>query len=364
MAGGFNLNTRKIVQRLSTIPYSEGTTRVLDLPQSHLLAAIDLKFRGTISAATANSVALTNGYAASFGPSPLGIARRIRLKTNQGLNLCDATAWALALHNKTERTGFDPLRDPGNFAHTGESAAGSLFNRYFLPITAPTAGNSANFGFTVRIPVAFGPNYTGLQNLQNPSVRYTLEIDWGAPSDILTAGGGGGTIAITDATGLTCTPQLVLFSIPTDKQDMPALGYSRLVQEDRQTIAANGELTYRPVLGPQYLKVLQEFINNSEPIPPANITAIKTRYAQAQEFFNADPDIHLFNQYHDYGQELPEGVYVHDYTLANKLPELPGSRDIVDTSRITDLEIRTTTDATITGTAFIRTIRDMLTPSV
>jgi hypothetical protein len=354
----FDSATRQIFHSRPTIGYRNAGTVIQELPQSHLLANIWLLGACTITDAT-DLAEITNGYSADFGAPPFSLVRRVRVRNNIGVNLVDVTAWGLALHNMTEHKGFSFTDDPDGFTHSG--AAADPFARYFA-YAAPGAVTSATVRWAQKVPIALGPqNITGLQNLQNPSVRYTLEIDWGAPTDLM-AGTAGPAIA-TD-TGATIIPVLELFTIPSDEMDHPDLGVSRILQEERQAISVTGDITYRPNLGPNFLKFILEPINNSEPIPMANITNLRARYAGAQEFFRCNPDVWAFIQRLKYGVDLPESVYALDYLLGNGVPELPHERDVVDSSRITDLEYIITTDASLSGTSFLRVVKDYLSPSV
>lgn len=357
----FENATRQIWNTRPSIGYRNAGTQIQELPQSHLLASITSMVRGTITDAS-DLDPITNGYQVNFGPTPFSIVRRIRVRNNIGVNLVDCSAWGLFLHSLTERKlGFTGVDDPDGFTHSG--AAADPFVRYFDDVpTSDGATTSEAFRFPIKCPIALGSsNITGLQNLQNPSVRYTFEVDWGAPTDLAS---GDTAAAIAADTGATLTPTLEMFTIPSSEEDMPNLGVSRIIQEDRQAISVTGDQTYRPTLGPNYLKFLFEPINNSEPIPLANLTQIRARYAQAQEFLRCEVDTWIYLQRERYGVDLPEGVIAIDYLLGNGIPELPHSRDVIDTSRITDLEYIITTDASLSGTSYLRVIKDYLSPSV
>lgn len=356
----FNTATRELWLTRPTLGYRNAGLVVQELPQSHLLADIILKGVVTITDAT-DLDPITNGYSVDYGAPPFSIVRRVRVRNNIGANLVDCSAWALYLHNLTERSGFDAATDdPDGFTHTG--AAGDPFVRYFVGTGTDAAITTLTVRFGVKCPISLGSqNITGLQNLSNPAVRYTLEIEWGAPADLMS---GDTASAIAADTGGTITPTLHLFTIPSRPEDYPFFGVTRLLQEERQAIATTGDQTYRPTPGPNYLKWIFEPINNSEPIPCANITKLRSRYAQAQEYLNVDPDTWLWLQRWRYGKDLPESVWCYDYLLGNGIPEQPSSRDVIDSSRITDLEHIITTDASLSGTSFLRVVKDMLTPSI
>jgi hypothetical protein len=103
---------------------------------------------------------------------------------------------------------------------------------------------------------------------------------------------------------------------------------------------------------------------NTRPVPASGITNFRFSYSQSNQVINVNPDTQLFMQRMRYGQDLSAGWYVHEWQYGNGLPELPSSRDFVNTSELTDMEVGITHNQTVTSPAFLRVISDQLVPVI
>src|SRR5207244_1846344 len=160
-----------------------GTTSQADLPQTGYLAAIDLLFTGTITTAAASST--TNVAYALGGPVPFGIIKKINLRTNEGADIWNTSAWGAYQYDRTIRTGFDPITNHSDFLGGADL---DPFTSYCNRPGNLGASTTFNFVLPIRLQLTWGEMLmAGLILLQNPGVRFTLSVDWGATTDLWSA---------------------------------------------------------------------------------------------------------------------------------------------------------------------------------
>ncbi len=353
--GDFNRATRAAKQVLPVMTYSANGTSILELPQTGYLGAINLLLKGSVTAASASTTT-----AALWPVFPLGLIKRITLRTNEGAEIWSTSGMGAYLYSRAIRSGFDVATNHSDYLRSGGV---DPYGRYFANNGDIAASTTETFRAALRLPLAWGEmNLTGLLLLQNPGVRFTLEITWG---DAATANGGlwsAITGTITAGT-ITVTPQLELYHLPASSDDDPNLAFAKTVIEDTKAFTGTGDQTYNPPMGNIYNRIIQEWVNGgAAPFSPADITGFKVSFAQTQVVYTEDADIKLFDQRRLYGHDLPEGVYVHEFSLPNGFPELPGGRDQFDTSQITDMSVVGTiaSTATVSAGSYIRNIREQL----
>jgi hypothetical protein len=354
--GDFNRATRQSIIQLpdQTYPGTAGQITRLDLPQTGFLGALWLKLVGTTTTAAAS----TTTVGTYPGPMPANFIRRIRVYNNQGVELVNVTGFGLYLYNATLRTGFDQAVDHADFSY---GAASNPFARYFAGVSSLAASSTETWRFAWCLPIAWGFSLqAGLQLLQDPAIRYTMEITWGDATDLYSA-----TTGTVTLSGVTLKPTIELYHVPAQAIDLPRLSYSKTILEDLQALTAGtGENTYKFVTGNLATRIIQEFSNAPAgvraAILPASITQRRLRYSQTQIPYDQDPDTVLFRQRLLYGRDLPAGVYVDELSDPMGLPELVGTRDIINTARLTDMDIITTLSGVTLATGQMRTIREQL----
>jgi hypothetical protein len=105
------------------------------------------------------------------------------------------------------------------------------------------------------------------------------------------------------------------------------------------------------------------FENNAAAMDMSKITQFTYNYSQTQFPYVVNPDQVLWEQYYNYGGDLPQGVYVRDFSLGNGFPEIPTFRDVINTARVTNFEMDFTLDSSLVLTnALVRQIREQLLP--
>jgi hypothetical protein len=154
------------------------------------------------------------------------------------------------------------------------------------------------------------------------------------------------------------------YNVPADVIDYPNLSMIKRISEVIEPVTTTGDYTYRPPIGSTLLMAIQEFVNNGAGIDPANLGNIAIRYSGSQVPYNYAVDHLLVDNYERFAQHMPSSVLVHKFDYAGILT-MPSSRDVLDLSQITDIQIVTGIAAgTSLTSAFVRTIREELAPAL
>lgn len=358
--GDFNAATRQSIQTLPSLvpqtPGQAGEIQRRELPQSSFMAGLWCTIRGT-STAGAVSTATQKPYPIL----PYSFIRRIRIYNNQGVEFWNTSGYGAYLYQSRLRTGFDAAT---KHADAQMITVPTPFTRYFDAPTSLIADTADSWRASFWLPVTFGPGLShGLQLLQDPAITYTIEVTFGDATDLYSATTG--TITLS---AVSFDMMIEEYSVPDEAIDYPRLAYSKTVLEDLQAIVTGtGENSYRFTTGNIATCIIHEWSNTSAgteatraAIAPASFSNMALRYAQTQTPYNENPDIHLFRQRALYGRDLPQGVYTWELAQPLMLPELVGTRDALNTARLTDLFTFATLAGVTLNQAQLRTIREQL----
>lgn len=358
--GNFNADTRQSIQNMpQLVPPTAGTAGQIsrqELPQSGFLSAIWLLLTGTTTTAGASSTTVL-----TYPQPPWGFLRRIKVYNNQGVELWNTSGYGGYLYQRTQRSGFDPdtRYTTLQYASTNGGSNSRQDQRYLVHPTSLGASASETWKCAWYLPIAWGPSLqAGLQMLQDNAIRYILEVTWGDTTDLYVS-----TTGTVTLSNITLTPILETFAMPEDANNMPDLSFSKFVIEELQSLsAATGDNTYKFTTGNMLLKLIQELYNGatSAPVDAAAITQLKLFYAQTQVPYLSAGDPYLFRQRILLGQDMPQGVYCWLFDVAMGLPELPTTRDIMNTVMLTDLQTVFTTSGLTLSNGNLRTIKEML----
>lgn len=367
-AGNFNAATRQTLINLPTQAYPGSASQItrLDLPQTGFFAGVWLLLSGNIQTGAAAST-----IQATYPVVPFGLLRRLRVYNNQNVELWNTSGYGAYIYDRTLRTGLDQAFQYSNVIPTS-AILGNVTNpfaRYYQNPGDLAPSATGNFAGALFVPVVWGAPLThGLQMAQDPAIRYSLEITWGDLSDLTITSATSGTPTLNS---VQVTPVVELYQVPEEGIDFPNLAFTKTVLEDIQTITTGtGDTTYNFVTGNVLTRLIHELSNQVTfrsqastrvPIDPNKITQLQLQYAQTQKPYVINTDVQLFRQRFIYGSDLPAGVYCHELCACGAdLPELPMTRDSLNTSRLTDLQsIITLSGASTTG-AQLRTIREQL----
>ena len=160
-----------------------GDPDVMELKPTGILAAIDIKFQGTLT------ITPSTGSVASTAKWPYCLAKTIKLSANGQTNLISCNGAALKAR---EIIANPSLNDRG----VQQTVAGATVDQGTMSLaeeqwgagqstTALTAGGDVSL--TWRVPVAWDLNMLyGALYLQTAATQVSLEIDWAPLSDLFT----------------------------------------------------------------------------------------------------------------------------------------------------------------------------------
>jgi hypothetical protein len=361
----FNSSTRQSFAYLNPIPYTPNGSPSQQLTQVGFLSRIIINVHINITTAATGTYAnfipngASAGVAGSDVPTPFNAVTNVTLQSNEGSQLHYTSGYGNYLANRTERSGFDQ-RNPA----TAFNAVNNIANVFSIPATYTTS-TSYDLYFTLDIRVALKElNYAGLILIQNPTTRLQLAVTWNnIAANLLNMGGT--TPAIT-VNSVTAVPAFEFFNLPSNPASYPDTSLTHIILEDVTQPLNTGQYVYRPTLGNAFLKITQQFINNSIAMNcKTDWTSLQLVYALTQNVYNIPAAIQMYLQEQRYAMPLPDGVVCWDFGFGYGIPELFLERDVIDSSQLTDLQVilNIGSGVTITGTNYSRNIREMLAPA-
>ena len=311
-AANFKAITRQNLQALPAMKLAEGGQFEVVLPKARFLSRIFLK----CDIAYTNATSLTDAHKATMKEKIHGVLKNITLNMNTGFKPFIVDGKALKVYNK--------LYDNGGLAEYDnvitQTGARVCFE---LPLTL----NSSD-------PV-------GLVLLQNGETSVNLSGEMVALGDIFSGIG-----TFTGVT-MTVTPMLETFTIPTAKEAYPSLSVLKLVNSRQEVLVPSSENVVRMVTGTIYRKIIiQTYDASGNPADLDDNAIISIVFNQADTPYNITAGLLKMWNYRAYGIEMPAGVYVFDFSTAD-IPEHNGSRDLVDTERLTEFWIKLNTNADV-----------------
>jgi hypothetical protein len=355
--GDFNAATRQSLQTLpDLVPPTAGTAGQIsrrELPQSAFCAGLWLVLSGTTTAAAASTAT-----AALYPVLPFSFIRRIRIYNNQGVEFWNTSGYGAYLYMRTLRTGFDPAT---RYPSAQLQGIGDPFAQYHVRPVNLIADETQNWRCMFWLPISFGPGLShGLQLLQDPAITYTLEVTWGDTTDLYSA-----TTGTVTLSSISLTPVIEEYAVPDESIDFPRLAYSKTVLEDIQALTSGtGDNLYRYTTGNIATKIIQELSNETaavrQAIAPASVTNLQLKYAQTQVPYVIHPAVFLARQRALYGADLPAGVWSWELSQPMMLPEMVGTRDALNTARLTDLFTAITLSGVTLSNGNNRVIRESL----
>src|SRR5215471_8561954 len=309
MAGGFVANTRRKVVQIptQTRPAGGGTTSI-NLPKTGLLAGIFLAIRGSVT----GTVTV---------PNPLGFAsvvNRVRLTLNSGIDIFNVSG-----------AGYNYLLR-------------EVIESEYIDISGQnnsrSAVTAAAFNLDMFIPVAINMrDPLGLILLQNEQTLLTLNVDWNADTNVAT----GATITAT------AVPYIELFTVPVDPQDFPPINIIHQTLEDQQAISGAQDWVYNWPRGNTYLQVLHGVgigAAGADGFSKAQIRVNQSDYLQSTDIPYLDLEFRRIR-----GRARPAGAIFFDLLGTSGLGNYGLTRDVFNSSLVTDLASVITTGAAYTA---------------
>jgi hypothetical protein len=306
----FRFNTRERIKKVGQIDYpaAGGDGVSLLLPQIGLLARIVLVFEGSVTFSSATTYG-------NFGP--WAVWKRLRLDLNNASqNLFDVTGFGAYLMSSV-------LRKVNKIDET----AGLDANLY----AAPTSGSAQSIKISVEIPVnqSQGLNFqAGLINLQAPEVQATMNISYAAAlSDIGSN--------ITAFSGTTYV-YYKFFEVPDPTAVViPPVILHKWI-EQQQPITAVGENIYTLPRAGKLARLIHCVTLNGARSDSYDSAILRVN--QSDTVYNRDKRAVKWDHRAWYGQAMPVGVVVNDFSQGYMVCEESDARDFFDTERVTTTE--------------------------
>lgn len=319
MAGGFYANTRLVNSRLPVQSKPAGGGVISwQLPKIGFLAALWLR----ISATVAGTLSNPNAYGVS------SIIRNIRLTTNSAIDLINISGPGYAYL-------LDEMQETELFRGTGQNQGRSV-------VTA------ASFNLDTVLPVALNMgNPLGTLMLQNEQTLATLSVDFEADATVAT----GATVTAT------VEPIMWYYLVPSDPRDFPRLDVLHTLIEDRQEVAAAGQVTYQLPRGYTYASVAHGF-GIAAASPTDKWSRFQVRIGQNQFPYDYSPEAANIAHQLLKGRARPVGGIYVDYLAMTGQGTYGQPRDLLNSALVTDLAHIIT--ASNTGTLI--TLRRQLVP--
>lgn len=305
----FQQNTRQHMKMLPSRPVVPNSTTSFELVKTRLTSRIMLLVSGTVRVAHASQTTIP---LAPFSPATL--LRSVRLSINNGFNPFQVSGRGLFMHNHLY-IGGETMAEVATLGNV--ASVGGVDNHFRLLLELPISLNQRDA--------------IGLINTSNPQTVVSVDIDFDDIARLFTTVAG-----YTITPTLTITPMVESFSIPSNPNAVPDLSVLKLVHEFNQTITSTGNFTFELQTGTTYRKIIAIF----ERADGVGFTEVETGnlelvFNQSDIPYTVHPTILRNLNAKAYSHPLPAGVYVFDFSNLG-LPNYGGSRDYVDTERLSE----------------------------
>ncbi len=325
--------TRQNMQMLPTESVTSGaTSATFLLPKARLLSKImlDIKAKVNIKHATKTTVPACDEF------TPYGLIRRISLDLNNGFSPYVVGGRQCAMLNMVSRGRADFVKavtteiDENNFGYWKNKGASST-------------GQENEIRFTLELPVTLNDrDCIGMVLLQNEQTLVELKIDYANGADMWDDTEG----YTIDVTEIKATPMIETFSIPANAQAFPDLSVLKLVNSRNDSYVGAGQHIIKLSTGTIYRKLIFRILDdNGEPLADDDILSnIDLVFNQADTNYSINARMLRMLNTTQYGFTLPKGMYVLDFGYQGVVG-LSGTRDYIDTERLTEFWLRFNTGA-------------------
>lgn len=315
----FDKSTRLSLVPLASIarPTGGGPSPEVQLPSNGLLAGVLLEIRGTVggTVGTVNALGMAS------------IIKRVTFRLNSG-----TVVWSLTgpnyhyLYRDFIDAGYADVVGQDN-ARNAVTATGAV-----LDMVIP-------FMVNLRDPI-------GLLLLQNRQTILTMVIEWEADANVTSTG---------TFTSFTVQPNLMVFSVPPNPASLPPLRYIHQVVDESRVIAGAGDVTYDVPRANTYLRILHGAGVGASAADSWSRTFLRVNQS-SYIFDNKGPNTQdvMFRYLHGRARSL--GQIAFDFLGTSGLGNYGTTRDLYDSSRVTDIQ----TVTTVTGALTFYTVREQM----
>jgi hypothetical protein len=312
-ANMFAQATRQYKQELPSMPFAEGEQRSVSFPKTRFLSRVYLRVEGTYKATHASKTELTLSEFDKYR-----ILRQLRVEINNGFNPYQIGGPELSLYNLMKE--YSPQESDNNGIDLLEKVVSS-------------GGTTNKLNYTMELPMTLNDrDPVGLLLLQNEQTIVTMNVDCGYLADMMTDD----DITISDI-DIKLTPVLETFSVPQIQDAIPDYSIVKLVHQQIERVAGAGKMIVKLPVGLTYRKLFFYIATDVgyTPLDIADLGNIRLVFNQADIPYNISAKQMAYENYKNYGGQLPAGAFAFDFSTQG-VANLGGGRDYIDTERLTE----------------------------
>lgn len=340
----FAMSTRENQQMVpKETATSPDTTLEFSLPKARYLCNILAEVKVAFTAKHGSKTEVPVG---DF--TPFRIIRRWSLDMNNGFTPYVLSGEELAMLNMVSKDGDiylkqSPFRDCPENGGTFKSSVAGTKNEFSFFVDITNAVNR-------RDPVS-------LILLQSRETNITLSASVGNASDMFTRQelSDGFEFSLDKVEIL---PTIETFSVPDNANALPDISVLRMVNGRVDSMPSEGQQIISLTTGEIYRKIIFLVADeNGNPVDDAWITSpIEIVFNQADVNYSVNPRLLRAINHRDLGYALPKGMFVFDFSSVGGDPDMGGSRDYIDSAKLTELWLRFST----AGKGKVKIVKDSL----
>lgn len=332
----FAMATRQNWQMLPAISGELNSTISFNLPKVRYLSKVRLLVEAVITATHASNTTYTP---APF--APFSLLRKVSMDINNGFSPFKLSGKELYLYSL--------IRNNAGVYDVKNSGRG----RVVQGVTAGASGEANTVRFVADLPVNVNDrDPIGMILLQNEETVVTVTVDF-ADVEGLAPATSGYTFAVSN---IKVTPMVETFSLPVARDAQPDISVLKLVHSTTQTISGSGVQTLALPVGNTYRKLAVYIEDSSGGESDADISGnFELVMNQADIPYNIKPSVLAAINQEQFDTILPQGLYVFDFSYQG-LSGYGGSRDFIDTERLTEFWFRFNASAAGRITAIYETL--------
>jgi hypothetical protein len=331
----FNQLTRQHIQALPSKAWTEGATVSFEIPKARLLSKIWLLIEATNTLVHATETAID-----PVANAPFTLVKKIEVNLNNGFSpfvISGVDAYIMNLLG-TNGNMVAPMVDTATV--TNASRARNIMGK----TSSSSSGTANKVRMLLELPLTLNDrDPAGLIMLQAPDVLVNVNVTMGTLLTDLAATTTGFTATLSNA---KITPIIETFSIPAPLEARPDLSILKLVQSRTETIAAAGSKVISLPTGNMYRRLVVFVKDSSGGEVDADLsTDFSLKLNTADQPYKIPHRVLAAINATDYGQILPAGVFVFDFSKNGGIPGFGNARDYLDTAQLTQFDLEFTAAA-------------------
>lgn len=324
----FGVSTRQNFQMLASQTANAGATSLqFNLPKARLLSGLTVNVTAKVDITHPTATSVPSDIFTAYR-----LLRNISLDLNNGFKPFTLSGEEIAMYNMISI-------HPNIVAPQSENAQGYT---YLPKLKAGATGVENEFSFTVTLPCTLNKkDPVGFILLQNNETNVTLTADICNGSELLN-NADGYTVNIKN---VTVKVMVESFSLPVSQNAYPDLSVLKLVNGRVESMPSNGQQVIKLSTGTIYRKLIfkiEDELGNTI-VDDDILSNIELLFNQADCNYSVDARMLRIENERMLGYALPKGMFVFDFSNAGSFVDMGGSRDLIDTSQLTEFWLRFTT---------------------